>query len=173
MTRGRSGQSCGRGLAWSMISACQCSVQQNADDPGSRFEAAREFKPRRPNQTWPSLVRDEQDFWKSGSDLNLKGGALLASRITWTLGLALRAGKDPAWLDYRPRVGQLVCSRKLLRESPLPDYPSTRPIQIGRSTPQKNRGRDLQSNACLGIFPLRGRTLSSRDEITYGKGLEI
>ena len=143
MTRGRSGQSCGRGLAWSMISACQRSVQQNADDPGSRFEAAREFKSRRPHQTWPNLVRDEQDFWKSGSDLNLKGGALLAHRITWTLGLALRAGKDPAWLDYGPRVGQLVCSRKLVRESHLTDYPSTRPIQIGRSTPQKNRGRDL------------------------------
>src|SRR5207247_2641035 len=93
MTRGRSGQSCGRGLAWSMISACQRSVQQNADDPGSRFEAAREFKSRRPHQTWPNLVRDEQDFWKSGSDLNLKGGALLAHRITWTLGLALRAGR--------------------------------------------------------------------------------
>ena len=28
--------SCGRGLAWSMISACQNSVQQNADDPGGR-----------------------------------------------------------------------------------------------------------------------------------------
>src|SRR5690349_12720859 len=27
---------CGRGLAWSMISACQYSVQQNADDPGGR-----------------------------------------------------------------------------------------------------------------------------------------
>jgi len=75
--------------------------------------------------------------------LNLKGGALLAHRITWTLGLALRAGKDPAWLDYGPRVGQLVCSGKLVRESHLTDYPSTRPIQIGRSTPQKNRGRDL------------------------------
>ena len=86
-----------------MISACQRSVQQNADDPGSRFEAAREFKSRRPHQTWPNLVRDEQDFWKSGSDLNLKGGALLAHRITWTLGLALRAGQDPASLDYRAK----------------------------------------------------------------------
>jgi hypothetical protein len=28
---------CGRGLAWSMISACHCSVQQNADDPGNRL----------------------------------------------------------------------------------------------------------------------------------------
>jgi len=91
----------------------------------------------------PNLVRDEQDFWKSGSDLNLKGGALLAHRITWTLGLALRAGKDPAWLDYGPRVRQRVCSGKLVRESHLTDYPSTRPIQIGRSTRQKNRGRDL------------------------------
>jgi len=35
--------------------------------------------------------------------LNLKGGALLAHRITWTLGLALRAGKDPASLDYRAK----------------------------------------------------------------------
>jgi len=62
----------------------------------------REFKSRRPHQTWPNLVRDEQDFWKSGSDLNLKG-ALLAHCITWTLGLALRAGKDPASLDYRAK----------------------------------------------------------------------
>src|SRR5437899_5475540 len=65
-----------------MISACQCSVQQNADDPGSRFEAARDFKSRRPHQTWPNLVRDEQDLWESGGDLNLKGDALVAHHIT-------------------------------------------------------------------------------------------
>jgi len=41
---------CGRGLAWSMISACHYSVQQNADDPGGRPRAAREFKSRRPHQ---------------------------------------------------------------------------------------------------------------------------
>src|SRR5439155_10775000 len=41
---------CGRGLAWSMISACHYSVQQNADDPGGRLRAAREFKSRRPHQ---------------------------------------------------------------------------------------------------------------------------
>src|SRR5437773_6104879 len=81
MTRGRSGQSCGRGLAWSMISACQRSVQQNADDPGSRFEAAREFKSRRPHQTWPNLVRDEQDFWKSGFE-DRKSTRLNSSHIT-------------------------------------------------------------------------------------------
>src|SRR6266480_584640 len=41
---------CGRGLAWSMISACHYSVQQNADDPGGCPRAAREFKSRRPHQ---------------------------------------------------------------------------------------------------------------------------
>src|SRR6058998_3622971 len=126
-----------------MISACQCSVQQNADDPGSRFEAAREFKSRRPHQTWPNLVRDEQDFWQSGCDVNLKVGALVAHHTNWTLGLALRARKDSFWLNHGPRVRQLVCSGKLVRESHLTDYPSIRPIQIGRSTRQKNRGRDL------------------------------
>src|SRR5438094_9429864 len=100
-----------------MISACQRSVQQNADAPGSRFEAAREFKSRRPHQTWPNLVRDEQDFWQSGCDVNLKVGALVAHHITWTLGLALRARKDPSWLDYGARVRQLVCSGKLVHES--------------------------------------------------------
>src|SRR5947199_9506105 len=104
MTRGRSGQSCGRGLAWSMISACQRSVQQNADDPGSRFEAAREFKSRRPHQTWPNLVRDEQDFWKSGSDLNLKVGAILAHHITCNMVLALIAWQDLTLLDISPSI---------------------------------------------------------------------
>ena len=77
----------------------------------------REFKSRRPHQTWPNLVRDEQDFWQSGCDVNLKVGALVAHHITWTLGLALRVRKDPSWLDYGPRVRQLVCSGKLVRES--------------------------------------------------------
>jgi len=40
----------------------------------------------------PNLVRDEQNFWGSGSDLNLKGGELVAHRITWTRGLALQPG---------------------------------------------------------------------------------
>src|SRR5712691_12424479 len=30
---------CGRGLAWSMISACQCMAQQIADDPGNRLNS--------------------------------------------------------------------------------------------------------------------------------------
>jgi len=78
-----------------------------------------------------------------GCDVNLKVGALVAHHTNWTLGLALRARKDSFWLNHGPRVRQLVCSGKLVRESHLTDYPSIRPIQIGRSTRQKNRGRDL------------------------------
>jgi hypothetical protein len=63
--RNHSGQLCGRGLAWSMISACQYSVQQNADDPGGRFQAAREFKSRRPHQkNFPDINTSPSLDWR-------------------------------------------------------------------------------------------------------------
>jgi len=81
MSKGISVVSCGRGLAWSMISACHLTGKQNADDPGDREERSGRSNPggrTKPGQTFT----DEQNFWESGGDLNLKGGALVAHHIT-------------------------------------------------------------------------------------------
>jgi len=58
-------------------------------------------------------------FWKSGSDLNLKVGALVAHCITWTLGLALRARKDPAWLDYYSKCWSSELGQQEIEWMPL------------------------------------------------------
>ncbi len=50
-----------------MISACHYSVQQNADDPGGRPRAAREFKSRRPHQN-PYFELMSVESLQGGSD---------------------------------------------------------------------------------------------------------
>ncbi len=45
MSKGISVVSCGRGLAWSMISACHLTGKQNADDPGDREERSGRSNP--------------------------------------------------------------------------------------------------------------------------------
>jgi hypothetical protein len=50
---------CGRGLAWSMISACQCNAQQIADDPGNCLNSGSgiQIPAAAPNQAKPHTRR--------------------------------------------------------------------------------------------------------------------
>ncbi len=85
-----------------MISACQCSVQQNADDPGGRSTAAREFKSRRPHHdsTNPIAQIQSQKPHRISPDAKAKPTILIQTLPTVEELESVRRGNRDSRMEY-------------------------------------------------------------------------